>query len=107
MEILYEYAVPDYSPLGLILVGVVIITAILGIILCFVDYFDEHDKGMLAWGIGLSLLLVLMIIGAVELCQESIKYTIARIPDTVSYQDIIEQWKYVSHEGDIYKLIAR
>lgn len=107
MEILYEYTVPDYNPLGLILVGVVIITTILGIVLYFIDYFDDHDKGMLAWGIGLSVLLVLMIIGAVELCQESTQYTVARIPDTVAYKDIIETWKYVSHEGDIYKLIAR
>lgn len=107
MEILCEYTIPAYSPIGLILVGVVIISAILGIILCFVDYFDEHDGSMLTWGILLIGLLGLVILGTIGMCQDTTTYTIARVPDTVSYQDIVEQWNYVSHEGDIYKLIAR
>ena len=107
MEILCEYTIPEYSPVGLILVGVIIISAIFGIIFCFVDYFDEHDGSMLTWGILLIGLLGMLIIGTIGLCQESTTYTIARIPDSITYKDIIEQWKYVSHEGDIYKLIAR
>lgn len=107
MEILCEYAVPDYDPGILVMWGIFMILSFGGSIFCFLDYYTDHEYTMLFNGIVLSITTVLLIIGVIFIGQSSVTYTIARVPDTISYQEIVENWKYVSHEGDIYKLIAR
>ena len=107
MEILCEYVVPDYDPGILVMCGIFMILSFGGSIFCFLDFYTDHEYMMLFYGIVLFILTVLLITGVIFISQSSVTYTLARVPDSVSYQDIVEKWKYISHEGDIYKLIAR
>ena len=107
MEILCEYIIPNYDPAILVLSGVLMTLSLAGAIFCFLDFYIDHEYMTLFYGIVLFVLTVLLIVGVIEMSQDSTTYTLARVPNSVSYQEIVENWKYISHEGDIYKLIAR
>lgn len=107
MEILCEYVIPNYEPVILVLCGAFIVLSLAGSIFCFLDFYLDHEYTMLFFGIAAAVSAVLLVIGVISMSQDSVTYTLARVPDSVSYQDIVEKWKYISHEGDIYKLIAR
>ena len=47
MEILCEYAIPNYEPAILVLCGAFIVLSLAGSIFCFLDFYLDHEYMML------------------------------------------------------------
>lgn len=106
MEIITTIQERNVDIFGCVLMSVLAIALIGACITFIILYINDHDSYCIKMFI-IYALLTALVIWALCNMTSTVEYTYARIPDTVSYKEVIEHWKYISNEGDIYKLVAR
>ena len=107
MEIISTVAVPSGSMVFSALLGMLGVCALIAATVFWIMFISDKEPDQLLFAIADTLALVAIIIVLISNIQETTTYTYARIAPDTPYTEIVENWEYVSHDGDIYKLIRR
>ena len=107
MEIISTVAVPGGSMLFSALLGMLGVCALIVAVVLWMMFICDREPDQLFLAIAMTLVLVMIVVILIFNIQDTTTYTYARISPDASYTEIAENWEYVSHDGDIYKLIRR
>lgn len=107
MEIISTVAVPGGSMLFSAILGMLGVLALVAATVFWIMFISDKEPDQLLFAIADTLALGAIIIVLISNIQETTTYTYARIAPDTPYTEIVENWEYVSHDGDIYKLIRR
>ena len=107
MEIISTVAVPGGSMLFSAVLGMLGVCALLVAVAAWMIFISNREPDQLFLAIAITLVLVLIVVALISNIQETTTYTYARIAPDTPYTEIVENWEYVSHDEDIYKLIRR
>lgn len=107
MEIISTVAVPGGSMVFSAILGMLGVCALLVAIITWMMFISDKEPDQLSMAIAETFVLVLIVIALILNIQDTNTYTYARISPDASYTEIVENWEYVSHDEDIYKLIRR
>lgn len=107
MEIISTVAVPGGSMLFSAILGMLGVCALIVVVVFWMTFISDEEPYQLTLAIAMTLVLVFVVVVLISNIQETTTYTYARIAPDTPYTEIVENWEYVSHDGDIYKLIRR